>query len=85
MPVDVDRKVSKGNLKLMSSYTAVVKKNSEWWIGWIEEPPGVNAQGKSREELLENLRSALKEMLEINRERALEAIGDNYQEEILVL
>ena len=52
---------------------------------WIEELPGVNAQGKSREELLENLRSALKEMLEINRERALEAVGDDYQEETLDL
>ncbi len=69
----------------MSSYTAVLKQNPEWWIGWIEELPGVNAQGKSREELLENLRSALKEMLEINRERALEAVGDDYQEETLVL
>ena len=69
----------------MSSYTAVLKQNPEWWIGWIEELPGVNAQGKSREELLENLRSALKEMLEINRERALEAVGDDYQEETLDL
>ncbi|RMH18313.1 MAG: type II toxin-antitoxin system HicB family antitoxin, partial [Gammaproteobacteria bacterium] len=23
-------------------YTAVIKKENDWWIGWIEEVPGVN-------------------------------------------
>ena len=35
--------------------------------GWIEEVPGVNSQGKTREELIENLRDALDEALEMNR------------------
>ena len=39
----------------------------DWWIGWIEEVPGVNSQGKTREELLDNLRDALEEALEMNR------------------
>jgi predicted RNase H-like HicB family nuclease len=43
------------------AYTAVVKQDGAWWIGWIEEIPGVNSQGETREELLENLRSALGE------------------------
>ena len=42
-------------------FTAVIKKDSDWWIGWVEEIPGVNSQGKTRAELLKNLRSALKE------------------------
>jgi predicted RNase H-like HicB family nuclease len=46
-------------------YTAVVQYADPWWIGWVEEIPGVNSQGKTREELLENLRSALKEALEL--------------------
>ena len=25
-------------------YTAIVKHRGEWWIGWIEEVPGVNCQ-----------------------------------------
>ena len=37
----------------------------------MEEVPGVNSQGKTRTELLKNLRSALKEALEFNREDAL--------------
>jgi predicted RNase H-like HicB family nuclease len=47
----------------MAGYTAVVQQRDRWWIGWIEEVPGVNSQGKDREELLDNLRSALDEAL----------------------
>jgi predicted RNase H-like HicB family nuclease len=49
------------------NYTAVVQHRNEWWIGWIEEVPGVNSQGSTRAELLENLSSALDESLEMNR------------------
>jgi len=31
-----------------NQFTAVVKKDGEWWIGWIEEIPGVNCQEKSK-------------------------------------
>ena len=51
-------------------YTALIQQHDDWWIGWVEEVPGVNSQGKTREELLDNLRDALEEMLEMNRESA---------------
>jgi predicted RNase H-like HicB family nuclease len=38
--------------------TLTIRKDGEWWIGWIGDMPGVNSQGKTREELVENLRSA---------------------------
>jgi len=47
-------------------YTAGVQRRDPWRIGWIEEVPGVNSQGATREELLDNLRSALEEALEMN-------------------
>jgi predicted RNase H-like HicB family nuclease len=62
------------------NYTAVIKQDGDWWIGWIEEIPGVNSQGTTREELEENLRSALKEALEMNRVDALTAAEGDYQE-----
>jgi len=66
-------------------FTAVVKKDGVWWIGWVTEIPGVNSQGKTRSELMVNLRSALKEALEFNRADALKAAKDNFKEaEILV-
>lgn len=53
-----------------NQYTAVIRRDGTWWIGWIEEVPGVNSQGETREELITNLRSALREGLELNREAA---------------
>ena len=50
------------------NFTVVIKQDEGWWIGWVEEIPGVNSQGKTRVELLKNLRSALKEAPEFNRE-----------------
>ena len=48
------------------TFNAVIKQDEGWWIGWVKEVPGVNSQGKTRAELLKNLRSALKEALEFN-------------------
>ena len=47
-----------------SAYTAVLRRDGQWWIGWVEEMPGVNCQGRTRQELIEDLQSALKEALE---------------------
>jgi predicted RNase H-like HicB family nuclease len=63
------------------NYTALIKEDAGWWIGWIEEIPGVNCQEASREELLESLRITLQEALELNREEALGAAGGDFEEE----
>ena len=64
----------------MSAYTAVVKQYDDWWIGWVEEVPGVNAQESSRDELLASLKVVLQEALEINRAEARAAAGSSYEE-----
>jgi len=66
--------------RMNNVYTAVVQKDGKWWIGWLEEIPGVNSQGATREELLDNLKSALAEMLEMNRDSARSAAGDDFEE-----
>lgn len=66
-------------------YTAVVKHRGEWWIGWIEEVPGVNCQERTHEELMQSLAEALSEALELNRQDALAAAGDDYFEEKVVV
>jgi len=65
---------------MAATYKAVVRRDGQWWIGWIEEIPGVNSQGATRDELLDNLRSALKEALEMNRSEARAAAGDSFEE-----
>ena len=65
--IDVEAKtiVRRGNLRMDSIYTAAIQRDDPWWIGWVKEIPGVNSQGTTREELIENLQSALKEALEM--------------------
>jgi hypothetical protein len=57
-----------------SAYTAVIRQDGPWWIGWVEEVPGVNAQEESREVLLESLRGSARGT-GFNRQDALEAAG----------
>ena len=52
------------------TYRAVVKKDSGWWIGWIEEVPGVNCQARTKPVLLRRLKETLAEALDMNREEA---------------
>jgi len=68
-----------------SQYTAVIKKDGDWWIGWIEEIPGVNCQEKTKDELLKSLRITLKEALKFNKKEALSAAGKEFQEEIIAV
>jgi predicted RNase H-like HicB family nuclease len=44
-------------------YRAIIKKTGDWWIGWLVDLPGVNAQEKTKEELIESLRIGTQEML----------------------
>lgn len=67
-----------------TAYTALTQQDGSWWIGWVEEIPGVNSQGKTREELIENLRAALKEALELNCEEALVAAAAGSYEEVSI-
>lgn len=66
---------------MRSEYTAVIKQEGDWWIGWIEEVPGVNCQEPTHEELVESLQVTLREALDLNRHDALEAAGDEFREE----
>ena len=61
-------------------YTAVIKQDGDWWIGWIEEIPGINCQEVSRDELVKTLKATLKEALEFNKHDALSAAGNSYSE-----
>jgi len=63
----------------MNEYTAVLKKDGDWWIGWIEEVRGVNCQERSRDELIETLRVTLQEAIEMNRQEAIAAASDGFE------
>ena len=65
------------------NYTAIVQKDEGWWIGWVEEVPGVNAQERTKKELLLSLSEALRDILELNRQQALENIRGKYEEVVI--
>ncbi len=48
-------------------FTANYRKRGKWYLGWVEEIPGVNTQGKTLNEARENLQEALGLILEANR------------------
>jgi predicted RNase H-like HicB family nuclease len=70
---------------MQNKYTAIIKQDGDWWIGWIEEVPGVNCQEATREELLETLKITLEEALDFNRQEALSAAGSDYFEESIAV
>lgn len=54
----------------MEKFTAVFEREGEWWIGYTEELPGANTQGRTLEEARENLKEAVRLVIEANRELA---------------
>jgi len=54
-----------------NEYTAVIKQDGDWWVGWIEEIQGVNCQEATYRKLLDSLKITLQEALTFNREVAL--------------
>jgi predicted RNase H-like HicB family nuclease len=44
-------------------YRAIIKQSDGWWIGWLVDLPGVNAQERTKQRLLESLRIGAQDML----------------------
>ncbi|MEA1945434.1 MAG: type II toxin-antitoxin system HicB family antitoxin [Euryarchaeota archaeon] len=71
---------------MMNKFTAVFERDGDWWIGYVEELPGANTQGRTLEEARENLKEAVALVIEANRELTrIEVMGkDAIREELLV-
>jgi len=66
-------------------FTGLFKKSGKWYLGWIEEIPGVNTQGKTLAEAKENLKEALSLVLETNKILSKQSIkGRTIRENISV-
>jgi len=48
-------------------FTAIIEEKGRWYIGTIEEIPGVNTQGRTLSEVRKNLKEAIELILESNR------------------
>jgi predicted RNase H-like HicB family nuclease len=54
----------------MERFTAVFEQDGDWWIGYVEELPGANTQGRTLDEARENLQKAVRLVIEANQELA---------------
>ena len=59
-------------------FRSVIKKRDDWWIGWLVDLPGVNAQEKTREKLVESLRIGAEDMLQA-------PVGLDNEEELIAI
>ena len=66
-------------------YTAIIKQDGDWWIGWVEEIPGANAQERTRDQLIISLREATKDILELHRQQAIMEAEKEFEEMPLVI
>ena len=56
---------------MRQQFHAIIKPEANgWFVGWVEEIPGALTHGRSLGECRENLREALKLMLETHRDEA---------------
>lgn len=70
---------------MKTEFTAIIKQDGDWWIGWVEEVPGANAQEKTKEELLISLREAARDILELRRAEARRQAANDYEEIPLII
>ncbi len=62
--------------------TAVFLPCPEGYVGFVEELPGANTQGRTLEEARENLQEAVQMVLEANRELAQRGLeGKEFEKE----
>lgn len=66
---------------MVAQFTAVYIKRGKWYVGFVEEIPGVNTQGKTLSATKKNLREALEMVLEANRGLAHKTHGRSAIEE----
>lgn len=48
-------------------YRTIIKKTGDWWIGWLIDLPGVNAQERTRDKLIESLMTGIGKDVTVSR------------------
>jgi len=70
---------------MSAEYTAIITKEEDWWIGWIVEIPGANAQERRKEELLISLKEAARDIIDLRRQQYRSEIKSDYEEVLLAI
>lgn len=72
-------------MPMRNEFTAIVEQDEGWFIAYCPEVPGANGQGRTKEESLRSLASAIELILEARREEGLRGIPtDAIRETVIV-
>ncbi len=69
---------------MSTNYTLTIVKSDDWYAGFVKELPGAHSQGKTIEEVKENLKEAITMVIESNYRHSLEGYEKVLEEKILV-
>lgn len=69
---------------MLTNYTIVIVKSEGWYAGYVKELPGAHSQGKTVKEVEENLKEAIKMILEANYRHFLKEEKKILEERITV-
>ena len=70
---------------MKTEFTATIKKDGDWWIGWIEEIPGANAQERTKKELIISLKEAAKDIMELRHQSVTKHKSKDFERITLAL
>lgn len=70
---------------MANAFTAVVERDSDWFVAYCPEIPGANGQGRTKQEAIDSLSAAISLILEDRREDGLRGLPpDAIQETVTV-
>lgn len=70
---------------MKNEFTAIIERDSEWFIAYCPEVPGANGQGRTIEECRQSLTEAIKMILAVRREEGLRGVPDDARKEVLTV
>ena len=59
---------------MRNEFTAIIEKDDGWYIAYCPEIPGANGQGRTKEEVIENLAEAIALILHDRLEDGLRGV-----------
>ena len=59
---------------MRNEFTAVIEQDEGWYVTYCPEVPGANGQGRTKDEAVDSLRSAIDSILQLRREEGLRGV-----------
>jgi predicted RNase H-like HicB family nuclease len=59
---------------MRNEFTAIIEQDEGWYVAYSPEVPGANGQGRTKDEAVQSLRSAIELILRDRREDGLRGV-----------